>query len=112
MHHELHEKVVSDSKILIGAVESMEEQLSIDVEGVGGDQGFGSKANEKWLGEERDYICPRLIESLRQKMKNSEFAKRQRRRSQTEGRVSYFVHRILGDLLRVKGYTNRETAVN
>ena len=112
MHHELHEKVVSDSKILIGAIESIEEGLSIEVEGVCGDRGFGSKANEKWLGNERDYICPRQIEALREKMKDGEFAKRQRRRSQTEGRVGIFVHRILGDLLRVKGYANRETAVS
>jgi hypothetical protein len=110
--HKLYEKVVCDSTILIAGVEGVEERLSIEIEGVCADRGFGSKANTKALGEERDYICPRRIEALQEKMKNDEFAKRQRRRSQTEGRVGIFVHRIMGDLLRVKGFANRETAVS
>ena len=111
MHTQLQEKVVSDSKSLIQGVESIQERFEIELEGVCTDRGFGSKANEEWLGKEADYICPRQIEALREKMKNSEFARRQRRRSQTEGRISIFVHRFLGDLLRVKGLENRETAV-
>jgi hypothetical protein len=112
MHHRLYEEVVSDSKCLIPVVESIQERFAIEIEGVCGDRGFGSKANDKWLGEDGNYVCPRKIEDLREKMKNGEFADRQRRRSQTEGRISIFVHRFLGDLLRVKGLTNRETAVN
>jgi hypothetical protein len=112
LHHQLHEKVISDSRRLIQGVESIEQRLEIEIEGVCADRGFGSKVNEKWLGSEADYICPRQIGSLRERMENREFARRQRRRSQTEGRISIFVHRFLGDLLRVKGLKNRETAVN
>ena len=64
VHHQLYEKVVCDSTILIEGVESIEERLSIEIEGVCGDRGFGSKANTKALGEKRDYICPRRIEAL------------------------------------------------
>ena len=58
------------------------------------------------------YTCPRQVETLKEKMKDAEFAKRQRRRSQTEGRISIFVHQILGERLRVKGFTNRQMAVS
>jgi hypothetical protein len=112
LHHQLHEKVVSDSKSLTEGIEGIEKRLEVEIEGVCADRGFGSNANEKWLGQKADYICPRQIEALRERMSNSEFARRQRRRSQTEGRISIFVHRFLGDLLRVKGLENRETAVS
>lgn len=112
LHNQLYKENVSDAKILIEGVESVEERLKVEVQGVCTDRGFASKANSKALGEERDYICPKQLEVLREKMKNGEFAKRQRRRSQTEGRISIFVHSVLGDLLRVKGHTNREMAVS
>lgn len=112
VHNELYKETVSDAKILIEGVESIEERLSVELEEVCADRGFASKANSKALGEERDYICPRQLEVLREKMKNGDFAKRQRRRSQTEGRISIFVHGVLGDLLRAKGHANRAMAVS
>ncbi len=112
VHNQLYKENVSDAKILLEGVENIEERLKIEIEGVCADRGFASKANSKALGEERDYICPKQLEILREKMGNGEFAKRQRRRSQTEGRISIFIHSILGDMLRVKGHTNREKAVS
>ena len=112
VHHQMFEKVVNDARCLIEGVESIQEQLEVELEGVCADRGFGSKANDDWLGESANYVCPRKIEDLREKMKNAEFAKRQKRRSQTEGRIGIFVHGFLGDLLRVKGLENREVAVN
>ena len=94
LHHQLNENVVNDSRTLIEGVETIEERLEFEVEGVCADRGFGSKANEEWL-EEADFVCPQQIEALRERMENVEFARRQKRRSQTEGRISIFVHRFL-----------------
>jgi hypothetical protein len=114
LHHQMYKEVVSDANILIPTVERIEERLGIEIEGVCADRGCGSKAHDNWLDSlgKENYVCPRVIEDLQEKMKNGEFAERQKRRSQTEGRISIFVHRFLGGLLRVKGFKNRNAAVN
>lgn len=114
LHHQMYQEVVSDANILIPTVESIEERLGIEIKGVCADRGCGSKANDKWLDSlgKENYVCPRVIEDLQEKMKNGDFAERQKRRSQTEGRISIFVHRFLGGQLRVKGFKNRNTAIN
>jgi len=110
----LYRDTVSEVKLTEEAVERINERVGGRMRAIGGDRGFHSKANEKAL-EGRGLscqICPRKIEVLRERMKQEEFASSQRRRSQTEGRVSIMKWKFLGPVLRAKGFEARERATN
>ena len=80
---------------------------------VGGDRGFDSKANRGKLEAKGIYngLCPRDPWDLKKRMKESEFAALQQRRSQTEARISIFKNSFLGAPLKSKGYTNQNLEV-
>ena len=77
------------------------------------DRGFASAANSRALADSdtADATCPRNPEVLRQKMEDKTFARLQRRRAQTEGRIGILKNGFLGRPLRAKGFTNRELAL-
>jgi len=114
MHWELFEETApADSRLVKRSVESMEENLQIKIKELGGDRGFHSAINEAWLEKEKIYdaICPRDPHQLKERLRSWKFVKLQRRRSQTEGRISIIIHNFLGSPIRSKGFAHRQLAV-
>ena len=76
-------------------------------------QRFASAANSKGLADSDtfDGLCPRKPAELKNKMKGKKFARLQRRRAQTEGRIGILKHGFLGRPMRAKGFTHRELAL-
>jgi hypothetical protein len=110
----LYEENLSDSKTSIASVIQGQEVTGNRIKAVHGDRGMSSAANGKKLEEMgvKDHLGPRAIEEFRKRMREEEFAKGQKRRAQTEGRISIFKNRFLGWLLRMKGFANRKQAVS
>jgi IS5 family transposase len=111
---QLHKGATAETKMLMPSVERMRDRFGAAVQQVCADRGLQSKANEKALqniGME-SALCPRNIDELRERMKEDEFAQIQKRRSQTEARISIVKRCFLGTPLRAKGFANRELCVS
>ena len=78
-----------------------------------GDRGFDSAANRALLEKAGIYnaICPKSPAELDKRMKDPEFAKLQKRRSQTEARISICKNGFLGTPLLSKGHENQSREV-
>jgi hypothetical protein len=114
MHWELFEESApADARLVRRTLERTEENLQIKIKELGADRGFHSALNEQWLKEEKIYdaICPRNPRQLKERMHSWKFVKLQRRRSQTEGRISIIIHNFLGSPIRSKGFAHRQLAV-
>lgn len=111
--HLIEEQAAADSQLLSASLLRVEEGLNRTIKAVAADRGFASKANSQMLKEAGvfDAICPRQPDQLRERMKEKRFARMQRRRSQTEGRIGLSKANFLGPALRAKGFKNRELAV-
>ena len=72
------------------------------IRSLGADRGFISAANEALPASRNIYdgICPKSPARLKERMSEERFVQRQRRRSQTEGRVGIFKNGFLGRPLR------------
>ncbi len=107
------ESAPADSRMVRGSVERIEKNLEIKLKQLGADRGFDSAANQDWLAEEKTYngIAPRNPRELKKRMKSWKFAGLQRRRSQTEGRISIVLHNFLGSPMQCKGFAHRQLAV-
>ncbi len=103
----------ADSRMVRSSVERIEQNLKIKLKELGADRGFDSASNRDWLAEEKTYngIAPRDPRELKKRMKSWKFAGLQRRRSQTEGRISIVLHNFLGSPMRCKGFAHRQLAV-
>jgi hypothetical protein len=110
----LNEENEADSNLLLPGIDRLHARFGGIVSKATGDRGFHSAANDKGLEERRvqSALCPRDITKLREKMKDADFAASQKRRSQTEGRVSILTRRFLGTPLKAKGFNNREQCVH
>lgn len=77
------------------------------------DRGFASRANSQALAQTAtfDATCPRPPAELSAKMKDKKFARLQRRRAQTEGRIGILKNGFLGRPMRAKGFAHRELAL-
>ncbi len=114
MHWELFEETApADSRLVKASVESIEQSLNIKLKEVAADRGFDSADIQEWLAEENTYngICPRNPHQLKERLRSWKFVKLQRRRSQTEGRISIVIHNFLGSPIRSKGFAHRQLAV-
>ena len=80
---------------------------------VGADRGFSNAANCEGLEHAGifDGTCPRQPEQLKKRMKSKKFAEMQRRRSQTEARISILKQGFFGRPMRAKGFAHRALAV-
>jgi hypothetical protein len=115
MHWELFEESApADARLVRSALEKTEQNLRIEIKEVGADRGFDSASVQKWLAQEHVYngICPRDPHQLQERLRSWKFVKLQRRRSQTEGRISIIIHNFLGCPLRDKGFAHRQLAVD
>ncbi len=111
---QLSEAQSSDANELLASVDRVINRTGSLLERACTDRGFQSQANDQALEERgiESRACSRKIEELRKQMKDSAFAASQKRRSQTEARVSIFSRCFLGKPLLAKGYANREQAVH
>ena len=114
MHWVLFEESApADARLVKCSVESIQESLQIKIKELGADRGFDSASMQEWLAEEKTYngICPRDPHQLKERMNSWKFVKLQRRRSQTEGRISIIIHNFLGSPIRSKGFAHRQLSV-
>jgi hypothetical protein len=114
MDWELFEQTApQDARLVRTRVERIEQHLHIELKQVGADRGFDSRENQQRLAARKIYngICPRDPRALKQRMGSWQFVRLQRRRSQTEARISIFLHHFLGQPLRSKGFAHRALAV-
>ncbi len=107
------DRAPADSQVLFESLLRIEEKLGKRVKAVATDRGFASAANKEALtkGETFDATCPRNPQELRERMKEPRFAEMQRRRGQTEARISILKRGFLGQPLRSKGFEHRELAL-
>lgn len=75
------------------------------------DRGFDSASNKKFLGEIKNYICPKNVIELSSMMKDSDFAEKQKRRGSTEARIGILKNNFIGKPLRSKGFASRDQSV-
>src|ERR1035438_3884899 len=103
----------ADSQLLFGSLLRVQEGTGRDVGAVVTDRGFFSASNSRTLreGNTFDALCPRPPAVLRQRMKEEKFARLQRRRAQTEGRIGILKRNFLGRPMRAKGFEHRELAL-
>ncbi len=114
LHWELFQQTApADVRLVKGALERTEHNLQIKIKEVGADRGFDSADIQQWLAGQKTYngICPRDPHQLKERMASWKFVKLQRRRSQTEGRISIIVHNFIGCPIRSKGFAHRQLAV-
>jgi hypothetical protein len=114
LHWELFpDGVPADASLVKSCVRRIETGLQEKLQELGTDRGFDSAANRQWLGQKKIFngMCPRSPEKLEDRMAEPRFAGVQKRRSQTEGRISILQNNFLGRPLRVKGFAHRSLAV-
>lgn len=115
LHWELfQESAPADARLVCNALEKIEQNLQIEIKEAGADRGFDSASVQKWLAEQHIYngICPRDPRQLQERLRSWKFVKLQRRRSQTEGRISIIIHSFLDAPIRSKGFARRQLAVD
>jgi hypothetical protein len=107
------ESAPADSQILFGSLLRVEAATGRRVAAVVSDRGFASAANSRALAAAGTYdgLCPRRPEELKQRMREERFARLQRRRAQTEGRIGILKHGLLGRPMRAQGFAHRELAL-
>jgi hypothetical protein len=107
------ESAPADSQVLFGSLLRVEAGTGRRVAAVVTDRGFASAANSRALAEGGtfDGLCPRKPKDLKRKMRSRKFARLQRRRAQTEGRIGILKHGFLGRPMRAKGFAHRELAL-
>jgi hypothetical protein len=107
------ESAPADASLLVESLERVVVALKKKMGAVGTDRGFASKANSVGLAEAEifDGLCPKSPAALKERMKEPRFVRMQKRRSQTEGRISILQRGYLGRPMRAKGFAHRELAV-
>jgi len=103
-----------DAKLLTESLERMEGDYSgYRPKSVTTDRGFPSKNNHDYLeaAEIIDYMCPRSVKEMEERLEEYDFCEHQKRRSQTEGRIGILKNKFLGRPLRSKGFMHRELSV-
>ena len=112
-YHLFQEQAPGDSQMLMESLERLPAGVAQQIKAVGGDRGFSSKSNTAGLekAEKFNGICPKSPVEMKERMKEERFVNLQKRRSQTEARISILQRGFLGRPLRAKGYPNRELAV-
>jgi IS5 family transposase len=107
------ESAPADAQILPRSLEHMEKAYGAVLKAVAGDRGFDSQLNRTGLALDGIYngVCPRDPRQLQVRSRSWKFKRLQRRRAQTEGRISIIKNVFLGQRLRSKGFAHRELTV-
>lgn len=107
------ESAPADAQLLPRSVGRMEQAYGSVLKAVAGDRGFDSQLNRTGLDSDGIYngLCPRDPRALRKRNGSWKFKRLQRRRAQTEGRISIVKNVFLGQRLRSKGFEHRQLTV-
>ena len=107
------ESAPADSQLLFGSLLRVWEATGQHVGAAVTDRGFASADNSRTLreGGTFDGLCPRRPAELSHRMKSPKFARLQRRRAQTKGRIGILKNGFLGRPMRAKGFEHREVAL-
>ena len=109
------ESAPADSRQLGSSLERIESRVGSGVlKAVGGDRGFDSAANRELLAGKELFngLCPRGVDELSRRRHGKRFGEVQRRRSQTEARISILKNDFFGRPMRAKGYEHRAMSVS
>jgi len=107
------ESAPADSQTLCASWMRVWEGPGRRVQAVVTDRGFAGASNSKALAQAGtfDGRCPRQPAVLRERMQDPRFARLQRRRAQTEGRISILKRGFLGRPMRARGFAQRQPAL-
>jgi hypothetical protein len=100
----------SDSALLQNSHKRITQRLGVAIGLIGGDRGFDSQANRDYLETNHIYnaVCPRDPHKLQARLTEEAFRQGQRRRSQTEARISILGRCFTGNPMLQKGFEHRE----
>lgn len=104
----------ADAQLLPRSVGRMEQVFAQPPKALAGDRGFDSELNRVGLEIDGIYnaVCPRDPRQLKARSGSWKFKRLQRRRAQTEGRISILKNVFLNQKLRCKGFGHRELRVS
>lgn len=104
------EQAPSDSKLLQDSHKRITGRLGNAIRLVAGDRNFDSEANREYLQAEDIFnaVCPREPDLLQSRLEEDLFCQGQRRRGQTEGRISILGRCFCGNPMVQKGFDHRE----
>ena len=107
------ESAPADSALLPWTIGRMEAAYGPRLRAVAADRGFDNEVNRIGLAEDGIYnaVCPRSPQALREKSGSWKFKRLQRRRGQTEGRISIVKNVFLDGGMRSKGFQHRQQTV-
>lgn len=110
---ELFRNVPGDSQVLKPSLQRMEEKYQCRPRTVVADRGLDSAPNRQYLKGEKieNNICPKSVPAMQEKLQQVGFCEDQKRRGQTEARISILKNRFLGSPLRSKGFMSRQLSV-
>lgn len=108
--HLYREQAPTDSKMVPEHLERMKTDCGIDLASLTGDRGFDSAASGAALYTSQidNYICPRNIDALTERLQQSDFREHQTRRAQTEARIAILTRNFTGSPARKWGHANKE----
>jgi hypothetical protein len=104
------EQAPADSALLQNSHRRITIRLDATINFIATDRGFDSKSNREYLATNNIYnaICPKDPQLLQARLEEEMFRQGQRRRSQTEGRISILGRCFSGNPMRQKGFDHRE----
>jgi len=100
----------SDSGLLQNSHKCITQRLGVAIGLIAGDRGFDIQANRDYLETNNIYnaVCPRDPHKLQARLEEEAFRQGQRRRSQTEARISILGRCFTGNPMLQKGFEHRE----
>ncbi len=104
------DKVPADSKILKESIERLEKEYdNYTPHSATTDRGFFSKTNQKFLNRKgiKDYMCPKSVKELKERLQENDFCEHQKRRAQTEGRIGIIKNSFSGNPSKGKSFNSR-----
>jgi hypothetical protein len=107
------QRAPGDAALLPRTVGAMDHAYGPQLRAVAADRGFDNETNRVGLAQEKIYngVCPRSPRRLAQRRGGWKFKRLQRRRAQTEARISIVKNVFLGGRMRSKGFAHRELTV-
>jgi IS5 family transposase len=109
----IKDQAPADSTMVTDSLHRFEQVFGSLPHAMASDRGFDSEPNRIRLRKDGVYnaMCPRSVTDLHERMKEDEFVRLQKRRSQTESRIAIFKNEFLGRPMRSKGFVHRENRV-